>query len=160
MKLIEGYEEGTLKQIMDVEQIQDLIPHRYPFLLIDKIVQLEPGRSARGIKNVTRNEWFFDGHFPGFPLMPGVLIIEALAQVGVVAMMSVPQNKNLLVLFAGMDKVRFKRQVVPGDQLELVVNIEQLRAKFGKARAEATVGTETVASAELVFMLVESQLKS
>lgn len=138
---------------MDIEEIKALIPHRYPFLLVDRILEVEPGKSAVGLKNVTGNEWFFAGHFPDYPVMPGVLIVEALAQVGVVATLSVPENRGKLVLFAGIDKVRFKQEVKPGDQLTLSVEITQARKTFGKGVAEATVDGETVASAELMFML-------
>lgn len=138
--------------MMDIDEIQSLIPHRYPFLLVDKILEVEPGKSAVGLKNVTANEWFFSGHFPGYPVMPGVLILEALAQVGVVATLSVPENRGKLVLFAGIDKVRFKREVRPGDQLTLKVEIVRARTNFGKGVARAYVGEDPVVSAELMFM--------
>ncbi len=138
---------------MDIEEIQAIIPHRYPFLLVDRITECEPGLSAVGVKNVTANEWFFPGHFPGYAVMPGVLIIEALAQVGVVATMSAPGHENMLVLFAGIDRVRFKKEVRPGDQLILKTELTRTRKTFGKAVAEATVDGELVASAELMFML-------
>src|SRR4028118_1769013 len=98
-------------------EIQKIIPHRYPFLLIDKIIEIEYGKRAVGIKNVTANEPFFMGHFPGYPVMPGVLQVEAIAQVGAVAVLGMPENKGKLAFFAGVDEVRFKRQVVPGDTL-------------------------------------------
>ena len=139
--------------MMDIDEIQSLIPHRYPFLLVDKVLSVEPGKSAVGVKNVTANEWFFAGHFPGYSVMPGVLVLEALAQVGVVATLSVPENHGKLVLFAGMDKVRFKREVRPGDQLVLNIEIVQARKSFGKAVGEARVDDDTVATAELMFML-------
>ncbi len=138
---------------MDIEEIKALIPHRYPFLLIDRILEVEPGKSAVGFKNVTGNEWFFPGHFPDYPVMPGVLIIEALAQVGVLVTLSVPENRGKLVLFAGIEKVRFKQEVKPGDRLTLSIEITQSRKSFGKGIGEATVDGETVASAELMFML-------
>lgn len=141
---------------MDIEEIKALIPHRYPFLLIDRILEVEPGKSAVGLKNVTANEWFFPGHFPDHPVMPGVLIIEALAQVGVVATMSLPENRGKLVLFAGMDKVRFKREVGPGDRLALNVEITRARKSFGKGVGVAKVDGETVASAELMFMFKDA----
>ncbi len=138
---------------MEIEEIKALIPHRYPFLLVDRILEVEPGKSAVGIKNVTGNEWFFPGHFPDYPVMPGVLIIEALAQVGVIITLSEPKNRGKLVLFAGINKVRFKQEVKPGDQLVLSVEITQSRRTFGKGVGEATVDGEMVASAELMFML-------
>jgi len=141
--------------MMDIEDIQNLIPHRYPFLLVDKITAVDAGKSAVGIKNVTANEWFFPGHFPGHQVMPGVLVLEALAQVGVVATMSVPENQGKLVLFAGINRARFKREVRPGDQLILSIEIVQARKSFGKAVGEACVGDDVVASAELMFMLKE-----
>lgn len=140
---------------MDINEIQNLIPHRYPFLLVDRIIAVDPGKSAVGLKNVTANEWFFPGHFPGYPVMPGVLIIEALAQVGAVATLSVPENRGKLVMFAGIDKVRFKCEVKPGDQLTLKVAITHSRKNFGKGTAEAIVGDQPAAVAELTFMLKE-----
>ena len=107
--------------MLNIDQIKEIIPHRYPFLLVDKIVELEVGKRAVGIKNVTANEPFFQGHFPEYPLMPGVLIIEAMAQVGAVAMMSLEENKGKLGVFAGIDKVRFKREVRPGDPLTMEI---------------------------------------
>lgn len=141
---------------MDTEDIQKIIPHRYPFLLVDRILSVDPGKSAAGVKNVSANEWFFAGHFPGYAVMPGVLIIEALAQVGAVAMLSLPENNGKLVMFAGIDRVRFKREVRPGDQLSLEIEITHSRKTFGKGAAEAKVGDELAVSAELMFMLKES----
>src|SRR5680860_1879623 len=111
----------TLQAPLDTVAIRKIIPHRYPFLLIDRIIELTPGERAVGIKNVTANEEFFQGHFPEFPVMPGVLIVEAIAQVGAVAMLSQPEFEGQLALFAGIDKVRFKRQVKPGDTILIKV---------------------------------------
>ena len=119
---------------MDIQGIQKIIPHRYPFLLIDKIVSLEPGKRAVGIKNVTMNEPFFQGHFPDYPVMPGVLIIEALAQVGAVAVLSMEENKGKIALFAGIDKLRMRRQVKPGDTLTLELELTRLRGSIGKRK--------------------------
>lgn len=140
---------------LDVRAIQQIIPHRYPILLVDRIVELEPGKRAVGLKNVSTNEWFFEGHFPGNPIMPGVLIIEALAQTGAVAALSADEFKGKLGLFAGIDGVRFRRQVVPGDQLRIEVEMERLRRGIGRAAATATVDGETAAEGRLTFALVD-----
>ncbi|MDP2211337.1 MAG: 3-hydroxyacyl-ACP dehydratase FabZ, partial [Candidatus Aquicultor sp.] len=109
--------------MLGIEEIKRIIPHRYPFLLIDQILEYEPGKWAKGLKNVTVNEPFFAGHFPDYPVMPGVLIVEALAQVGAVSILSLEANKGKIAFFAGIDGFRFKRQVLPGDQLTLEVEI-------------------------------------
>ncbi len=132
-------------------EIRDLIPHRYPFLLVDKIEELEPGERAVGIKNVTQNEPFFQGHFPDYPVMPGVLIVEAMAQVGAVGVMVKEEYRNKLALFAGIDGVRFRRQVVPGDVLRMEVTIERLKGRIGRGRGLATVDGEKACEAELMF---------
>jgi 3-hydroxyacyl-[acyl-carrier-protein] dehydratase len=136
-------------------QIRDLIPHRYPFLLVDRIEELEPGVRAVGIKNVTQNEPFFQGHFPDYPVMPGVLIIEAMAQVGAVGVMAGGEHRDKLALFAGIDGVRFRRQVVPGDVLRMEVEIGRLKGKVGWGHARATVGEERVCEADLMFAFAE-----
>lgn len=140
--------------MLGIEEIQKIIPHRYPFLLVDRILEMEPGKRAKGIKNVTANEPFFQGHFPGKPIMPGVLIVEALAQVGACAILSSEENKGKLALFAGIDEMRFKRQVVPGDVLTLEVEVIKLKGPVGKGRARATVNVETAAEGILMFALV------
>ncbi|MEH7224623.1 3-hydroxyacyl-ACP dehydratase FabZ [Bacillus sp. JJ1566] len=137
----------------DINEIKEIIPHRYPFLLVDRILELEEGKRALGIKNVTANEEFFNGHFPGYPVMPGVLIVEALAQVGAVAMLKKEENKGRLAFFAGIDNCRFKKQVVPGDQLRLEVEITRLRGSIGKGKAVATVDGELVCETEIMFAL-------
>ncbi|GAW93129.1 3-hydroxyacyl-ACP dehydratase FabZ [Calderihabitans maritimus] len=139
--------------MMDINEIRKIIPHRYPFLLVDRIVELEKGKRAIGIKNVTINEPFFQGHFPDYPIMPGVLIIEALAQVGAVAILSMPEFAGKIALFAGIDKVRFRRQVMPGDQLRLEVEILKVRGKVGKGFGKALVGEEIAAEGELMFAI-------
>jgi len=138
---------------MEINEIMKVIPHRYPFLLVDRIDELEPGKRAVGIKNVSINEPFFQGHFPGYPVMPGVLIIESMAQVGAVALLSMPEMGRKLALFAGIDGVRFRRQVVPGDQLQLEVEILKLKGPVGKGRGVARVGGQLAAEAELLFAL-------
>ncbi len=121
---------------LDVRDIRRIIPHRYPILLVDRVVELQPGKCAIGLKNVTTNEWCFAGHFPDNPIMPGVLIIEALAQTGAVAALSAEEFKGKPGLFAGIDGVRFRRQVVPGDQLRLEVEMDRLRRGIGRASAK------------------------
>ena len=139
-----------------IPAIQRLIPHRYPFLLVDRILELEAGRRAVGLKNVSANEWFFAGHFPGDPIMPGVLIVEALAQVAGLAAMSPPEQRGKRGLFAGIDRVRFRRPVRPGDQLRLDVTIVRVRGPVAKARGTASVDGEVVAEGELTFALVDA----
>ncbi len=137
--------------VLNIEQIKEILPHRYPFLLVDRIEELEPGISAIGIKCVTANEEFFNGHFPQKPVMPGVLIIEALAQTGAVAILSEPEYKGKIVLFGGIKKARFKRQVVPGDVLTLSCKIINRRGPVGFGEAIATVNGEVAVTAELTF---------
>lgn len=143
--------------VLDINEIKKVIPHRYPFLLVDKIIELEEGKRAVGIKNVTGNEEFFNGHFPDYPVMPGVLIIEALAQVGAVAALIQEENKGRLAFFAGIDKCRMKRQVKPGDQLRLEVEMTRVRGSFGKGKAVATVDGEVAVEAEIMFALGDKQ---
>lgn len=139
--------------MLDINEIKKIIPHRYPFLLVDKIIELEEGKSAKGIKNVTVNEPFFQGHFPDYPVMPGVLIVEALAQVGAVAILIKEENKGKLALFAGIDNFRFKGQVKPGDTLVLSVEINRLKGPVGKGKAVAYVEDKIVAGGEIMFAL-------
>lgn len=139
--------------MLNAQQIQEIIPHRYPFLLVDRIEELEEAKRAVGLKNVSINEDFFNGHFPGYPVMPGVLIVEALAQVGAVALLSKEENKGRLAFFAGIDNCRFKRQVVPGDTLRLEVEIVRLRGTIGKGKAVATVEGEVACEADITFAL-------
>jgi 3-hydroxyacyl-[acyl-carrier-protein] dehydratase len=135
----------------DASEIQRLIPHRYPFLLIDRVLELEPGKRVVGVKSVTANEPFFQGHFPGYPIMPGVLVLEALAQAGAVLLLSDERQKDKLPLFAGIDRCRFRRPVVPGDQLRLEIEFTMWRGPIGRGRARATVEGAVAAEAELIF---------
>lgn len=139
--------------MLNAEQIQAIIPHRYPFLLVDRITELDEGKKAVGLKNVTINEEFFKGHFPSYPVMPGVLIVEALAQVGAVAMLQKEENRGRLAFFAGIDNCRFKRQVIPGDTLKLEVEITRMRGAIGKGKAIATVEGEIACETEITFAL-------
>lgn len=137
----------------DSARILATLPHRFPFLLVDRILEVDEGRRAVGIKNVSFNEWFFQGHFPGQPVMPGVLIVEALAQVGAVAVLSLPDNHGRIPFFAGIDACRFRRQVVPGDVLTLTVEMSRARSRIGKGRGVATVAGQVAAEAEMIFAL-------
>ncbi|MCQ4088134.1 3-hydroxyacyl-ACP dehydratase FabZ [Saccharibacillus sp. JS10] len=143
--------------MLDSQQIQEIIPHRPPFLLVDRILEVEPGKRAVGIKNVTVNEPFFVGHFPGYPVMPGVLIVEALAQVGSVAMMIVEENRGKLGFFAGIDNFRFRGQVTPGDTLRLEVEMTRFKGKIGKGHAVATVDGNVVAEGDMMFALADRE---
>ena len=138
---------------LDANQIQEIIPHRPPFLLVDKITDYEPGQWAKGIKAVTVNEPFFAGHFPQYHVMPGVLIIEALAQVGAVAILSLPENKGKLAFFGGIKNARFKRQVRPGDVLELSCELTERRGPIGHGKAVAKVDGKIAAQGEFTFAI-------
>lgn len=140
--------------MMYIEEIKSILPHRYPFLLIDRILSIVPGESIIGIKNVTANEEFFNGHFPGKPVMPGVLMVEAMAQVAGVLFLSQPEHKGKTPFFCGIDNVRFRRPVVPGDRLEFHAKVLKVRGNTGKVEAEARVDGELVTGGELMFQLV------
>ena len=138
---------------LNIEQIQEIIPHRPPFLLVDKITDFEPGAWAKGIKAVTVNEPFFAGHFPEYHVMPGVLILEALAQVGAVAILSLPEYKGKIAFFGGIKNARFKKQVRPGDVLELSCELTQRRGPVGFGKAVAKVDGKVAAQGELTFAI-------
>ncbi len=142
-----------MKSPMDITEILKIIPHRYPFLLIDKITEIEGNKSIIAIKNVTFNENFFQGHFPGQPVMPGVLILEALAQTGAAAILANEEYKGKIAFFAGADNVRFRRVVVPGDVLEMKCEILRMRANFGKAKGVAKVDGDIACEAEILFAI-------
>ena len=139
--------------MLDIKEIMSILPHRYPFLLVDRIEEMEVGKRVVGYKNVTINEPFFQGHFPGYPVMPGVLIVEAMAQVGAVAILSMPEYAGKMAFFAGIDKARFRQQVVPGDTLKIMVEVTNLRKTIGKSVAVAYVKDKVVAEAELMFAI-------
>lgn len=138
---------------MDIKGIMEVIPHRPPFLLIDRIIEIEAGKKVVAIKNVTMNEEFFKGHFPQEPIMPGVLIIEALAQAGAYAILSLDEYKGKIAYFGAIDKAKFRAKVVPGDTLRLEMNIVKLKKSAGIGVGIAYVGDKRVASAELTFMI-------
>ena len=144
------------KPLLDRSAIEAILPHRDPFLLIDEVVELEPGSRVVARKLVRPDEWDLSGHFPGRPIMPGVLIVEAMAQTGAVAVLSEEENRGRLALFAGIDGVRFKRIVEPGDQLELTCDLEKVRGPIGKGRAEARVDGELAARGTLTFAVEQS----
>lgn len=140
--------------MLDIKQIMEIIPQRAPFLMIDRVEELVPGQSCIAYKNVCINEPYFAGHFPGNPIMPGVLIVEALAQTGAVAILSMEENKGKNALFGGIDKLRFKKQVVPGDVLKLEVHIIKQKGPVGVGEAIATVDGKVAAKGELTFAIV------
>ncbi|MBA2633108.1 MAG: 3-hydroxyacyl-ACP dehydratase FabZ [Chloroflexi bacterium] len=143
---------------LEAADIMRIIPHRYPFLLVDRIVELEPGRRAVGIKAVTANEPQFTGHFPGRPIMPGVLMVEALAQTAAVAVMALDEYRGKLGLFAGIDDCRFRRMVLPGDTLVLKVEVEKLRGMFGRVRGVASVDGDVAVEATLSIIIPRDQV--
>lgn len=144
--------------MMDIKEIQKLLPHRYPFLLVDKIIEIEPGVKAVGIKNVTINEGFFQGHFPGHPIMPGVLIIEALAQVAGILAFRSSANVGKSVYFMSIEKAKFRKPVVPGDQLRLEINILQQRGNVWKFSGNAVVEEKVAAEAEFTAMVTDKEI--
>ncbi|MCW5942054.1 MAG: 3-hydroxyacyl-ACP dehydratase FabZ [Fimbriimonadaceae bacterium] len=140
---------------MNIQEILKYLPHRYPMLLVDKILELEPGVRCVGLKNVTMNEPFFQGHYPGMPIMPGVIIVEAMAQAGAMLVLTNPEYLGKIPLIGSIDEVRFRRPVVPGDALVTTVRVVKLRSSVGKVVAEGTVDGELACSMVMTFMLVD-----
>lgn len=138
---------------LDIKQIMEIIPHRQPFLLIDRVTEMIPGQSIKGYKNVSYNEPFFAGHFPGEPVMPGVLQIEALAQLGAVAVLSMEENKGKIAYFAGIKDAKFKQKVVPGDRLDLECEIIKIKGPLGIGAVKASVNGKLACKAEISFMI-------
>ncbi|MCC6381145.1 MAG: 3-hydroxyacyl-ACP dehydratase FabZ [Dehalococcoidia bacterium] len=141
--------------MLEADEIEGIIPHRYPFLLVDRIVEIEEGKRAVGIKNVTANEWFFQGHFPGRKVMPGVLIVEALAQVAAASLLRGVEMAGKTPLFGGIESMRFRRPVVPGDQLRLEFSMNKMRGPIGKGSVRATVEGKVAAEGVISFALVD-----
>ncbi|MBP7247571.1 MAG: 3-hydroxyacyl-ACP dehydratase FabZ [Negativicutes bacterium] len=143
--------------MMNILEIKECLPHRYPFLLVDRVIELEPMKKAVGIKNVSVNEPFFNGHFPENPVMPGVLILEAMGQVGGLFIMCCPEYKGMGTFFAGIDEVRFRKPVVPGDQLIITSEMMKYKGLIGKVKSEARVDGEVVASAIFTYALIDKK---
>jgi len=139
--------------MLDIEQIEKVLPHRYPFLMVDRIIEIEEGKRIVGLKNVTRNEEMFNGHYPEHPIMPGVMIVEAMAQVAGYGILEAVDNKDSIPYFAGIDHARFRKPVVPGDQMRIAIDILKLKVRIAKAKGEVTVDDEIVAEASLMFAL-------
>jgi 3-hydroxyacyl-[acyl-carrier-protein] dehydratase len=155
---VQSTEPATL---LDIKQIQGILPHRYPFLLVDRIVEIVPRQRIIGIKNVTINEPFFQGHFPGYPLMPGVLMVEAMAQTGGILLLTeVPDRANKLIVFTGIDKAKFRKPVTPGDQLRIVVDVLAFRRSVGRMEGKIYVGEKLVVEAVLSCFLVDRNQSS
>ena len=152
-----GIEEMKVGEIIGLAEIQKIIPHRYPFLLIDKVIVTEASKKATAYKSVSGNEQFFQGHFPGNPIMPGVLIVEALAQTSCVLFLSRPDLKDKVAYFMAIEQAKFRKTVLPGDQLELKIEVIKAREKFGKVRGEAFVSGEVVAEVVFTFALVDKR---
>ncbi len=151
-------QEEVLLPPKTIRQIMETIPHRYPFILVDRVTELVQGKRVKGYKNVTMNEPFFQGHFPGDPIMPGVLQLEAMAQLGVILMKTVPAAQNKLAVFAGMNDVRFRRMVIPGDKFEMECEILKLRLPIGKMACKAYVDGELAVEAEIICSLVDREV--
>ncbi len=143
--------------LLDIKRIQRILPHKYPFLLVDRVIEIEPNKRIVGLKNVTFNEQFFQGHFPGTPIMPGVLIVEALAQVSGLLFSQTLENTGKLAVIVSMDEVRIRKSVVPGDQLRLISEVVKVKSRMGHCKCHAEVGNDVVAEADIKFMLVDDE---
>ncbi|MGE0598484.1 MAG: 3-hydroxyacyl-ACP dehydratase FabZ [Dehalococcoidia bacterium] len=146
--------------MLEADQIEKIIPHRYPMLLVDRMVEIDPGKSGVGIKNVSANEWFFEGHFPGNKVMPGVLIVEAMAQVAAVSLLYGTETGGKTPMFGGIEDMRFRKPVVPGDQLRMEFTLEKLRGPVGKGHVKATVEGKIAAEGNIMFALVDMAANS
>ena len=149
--------QPTLALPLEAAEIMRILPHRYPFLLVDRVIELEPGKRAVAIKQVSANEPQFTGHFPGRPIMPGVLMVEALAQTAGIAVLTLDEYRGKIGLFAGIDECRFRRLVLPGDTLRLEVTVEKLRGMFGRVKAVASVDDEVAVEATLSIIIPRDQ---
>lgn len=147
----------TATEGLDINQIKELLPHRYPFLLVDRVTSYEPGKSAKGFKNLTANEPFFEGHFPFRPIMPGVLMVEALAQLGCIAILTGGEHKNSLGVFTGIDGVKFRAMVQPGDRLDMEVELIKMKGPLGKLKATAKVGDKLACEGEISFSIIDTE---
>lgn len=147
---------ATVAQGLDIVQIKEILPHRYPFLLVDRVTELVPGQKAIGYKNLTANEDFFQGHFPVKPIMPGVLMVEALAQLGCICVLTLPENKGMLGIFTGIDQLKFRQMVQPGDRLDMEVELIKRRGPLGKAKIMAKVGDKIACEGEISFAVTKA----
>lgn len=142
-------------ETLDINQIKQILPHRYPFLLVDRVTSIEPGQGAKGYKNLTANEQFFEGHFPHRPIMPGVLMVEALAQLACIAILVKGEYKGKLGVFTGIDGFKFKQMVQPGDRLDMEVQLTKMRGPVGKLHAIARVGEKIACEGEISFAMID-----